>query len=243
MEIVNVYDFDKTILPYDSTEHFFAYCVRRWPRVVGPALRAVPMVPGMKLRWTTKTRVKEVFYRFLTQVPDIDAAVEDFWRTRFSDLNDWYLAQMRPDDIISSASPDFLLRPVTTRLGVRLIASRVDKYSGWREQPAQGKGAALPPGIPQHRDSRVLLRLPLRHPHGRAGPERLPGEGQRHPSLALGGEKISALRPSAAQAHFVINYIIRYHISRAGPRPEVKSPPGIIPGGLSVLTVHPSSCS
>lgn len=131
MEIVNVYDFDKTILPYDSTEHFFAYCVRRWPRVVGPALRAVPMVPGMKLRWTTKTRVKEVFYRFLTQVPDIDAAVEDFWRTRFSDLNDWYLAQMRPDDIISSASPDFLLRPVTTRLGVRLIASRVDKYSGW----------------------------------------------------------------------------------------------------------------
>ena len=42
MEIVNVYDFDKTILPYDSTEHFFAYCVRRWPRVVGPALRAVP---------------------------------------------------------------------------------------------------------------------------------------------------------------------------------------------------------
>ena len=50
MEIVNVYDFDKTILPYDSTEHFFAYCVRRWPRVVGPALRAVPMVPGMKLR-------------------------------------------------------------------------------------------------------------------------------------------------------------------------------------------------
>ena len=131
MEIVNVYDFDKTILPYDSTEHFFAYCVRRWPRVVGPALRAVPMVPGMKLRWTTKTRVKEVFYRFLTQVPDIDAAVEDFWRTRFSDLDDWYLAQMRPDDIISSASPDFLLRPVTTRLGVRLIASRVDKYSGW----------------------------------------------------------------------------------------------------------------
>ena len=131
MEIVNVYDFDKTILPYDSTEHFFAYCVRRWPRVVGPAQRAVPMVPGMKLRWTTKTRVKEVFYRFLTQVPDIDAAVEDFWRTRFSDLNDWYLAQMRPDDIISSASPDFLLRPVTTRLGVRLIASRVDKYSGW----------------------------------------------------------------------------------------------------------------
>lgn len=131
METVNVYDFDKTILPYDSTERFFAYCARRWPRVIGPALSAVPLLPGMKLRLTTKTRVKEVFYRFLTRVPDIDAAVEDFWRLSFGDINDWYLEKMRPDDIVSSASPDFLLRPVTDRLGVRLIASRVDKRSGW----------------------------------------------------------------------------------------------------------------
>ena len=131
MEIVNVYDFDKTILPYDSTEHFFAYCVRRWPRVIGPALCAVPLLPGMRLNWTTKTRVKEVFYRFLTRVPDIDAAVEDFWSTHYGDINPWYFEKMQPSDIISSASPDFLLRPVTNRLGVRLIASRVDRHSGW----------------------------------------------------------------------------------------------------------------
>ena len=131
MEIVNVYDFDKTILPYDSTEAFFAYCLKHWPRVAGPALSAVPLVPGMKLGLTSKTRVKEVFYRFLTCVPDIDWAVEDFWRTRFWDINAWYLDQKRPDDIISSASPDFLLRPVAKQLGVRPIASRVDKRSGW----------------------------------------------------------------------------------------------------------------
>ena len=29
MEKVNVYDFDKTILPYDSTEAFFLHCLRR----------------------------------------------------------------------------------------------------------------------------------------------------------------------------------------------------------------------
>lgn len=131
METVNAYDFDKTILPYDSTEHFFAYCLRRWPRVLGPALHAVPMLPGMKLKLTTKTHVKEVFYRFLELVPDIDAAVEDFWSINFRNINAWYLEKKRPDDIISSASPDFLLRPVTDRLGVRLIASRVDRHSGW----------------------------------------------------------------------------------------------------------------
>ena len=72
MELVNVYDFDKTILPYDSTERFFAFCLRRWPRAAGPALGAVPYAAGMKLGLTDKTRAKEVFYRFLTCVPDIE---------------------------------------------------------------------------------------------------------------------------------------------------------------------------
>ena len=131
MELVNVYDFDKTILPYDSTEAFFAFCLLRWPRVAGPALGALPYAAGLKLGLTDKTRAKEVFYRFLTRVPDVDAAVEEFWRLNYGGINAWYLAQKRPDDIISSASPDFLLRPVAEKLGVRLIASRVDRRSGW----------------------------------------------------------------------------------------------------------------
>ena len=61
MELVNVYDFDKTILPYDSTEAFFAFCLRRWPRVAGPALGALPYAAGMKLGLTDKTRAKEAF--------------------------------------------------------------------------------------------------------------------------------------------------------------------------------------
>ena len=34
MEKVNVYDFDKTILPYDSTTAFFRHCLRRYPRAI-----------------------------------------------------------------------------------------------------------------------------------------------------------------------------------------------------------------
>ena len=131
MELVNVYDFDKTILPYDSTEAFFAFCLRRWPRVAGPALGALPYAAGIKLGLTDKTRAKEAFYRFLTRVPDVDAAVEEFWAGRFGDIGGWYLERSRASDVISSASPDFLLRPVAARLGVRLIASRVDRRSGW----------------------------------------------------------------------------------------------------------------
>ena len=42
----------------------------------------------------------------------------------------WYLEQMRQDDLIISASPEFLLKPVTERLGIRLIATPMNPYTG-----------------------------------------------------------------------------------------------------------------
>ena len=104
MEKVNVYDFDKTILPYDSTEAFFRHCLRRYPRVLFPALGALPWAAGMPLGLTSKTRAKEVFYRFLALVPDIDAELTRFWELHLGDINAWYLARRREDDIVSSAS-------------------------------------------------------------------------------------------------------------------------------------------
>lgn len=131
MEKINVYDFDKTILPYDSTEAFFRFCLRRHPRAVFPAMRALPHLALMPLRLTSKTRTKEVFYSFLGELPDVDAEVEAFWAENLGHINAWYLAQRRADDLVISASPEFLLRPVAERLGFRLIASRVDRRSGW----------------------------------------------------------------------------------------------------------------
>lgn len=131
MEKINVYDFDKTILPYDSTEAFSLFCLRRYPRAMLGALRAVPYAALMPLRIVTKTRAKEVFYSFLANLEDVDAEVEAFWAENLKNINAWYLAQRRPDDLVISASPEFLLRPAAEALGFRLIASRVDKRSGW----------------------------------------------------------------------------------------------------------------
>ena len=130
MERINVYDFDKTILPYDSTEAFFLFCLRRHPRALFPAMRALPYLALMPLRLAGKTRTKEVFYSFLTELPDVDAEVEAFWAGHLGDINAWYLERRRADDLVISASPEFLLRPAAERLGFRLIASRVDRRSG-----------------------------------------------------------------------------------------------------------------
>lgn len=69
-------------------------------------------------------------YGFLRRVPDVDAELEAFWAKNFDRVNPWYLAQKRPDDIIISASPEFLVRIPAQKLGVRLLASRVDKHTG-----------------------------------------------------------------------------------------------------------------
>ena len=127
---MNVYDFDKTIIHGDSTAHFYLFCLREYPRV----LASLPKTGWCFARLFSggdKTLCKQALFRaFLPRVPDIDRAVERYWQEREKYLKKWYLSQKSEDDIIISASPEFLLAPVCERLGVTLIASPVDKKTG-----------------------------------------------------------------------------------------------------------------
>ena len=133
MEKVNVYDWDKTIFPVDSTAAFYGWCVRCFPKVLLALPATAAVLPKYWLKKTTKTRAKERFYGFLRYVPDIDCAVEAFWDEYFPRVNQWYLDHGKPDDIIISASPEFLIAEPAKRLGLRLLASRVDKHTGRTE--------------------------------------------------------------------------------------------------------------
>ena len=125
---MNVYDFDKTIYPVDSTAQFYLWCLRHYPGtwLTLPCTAWAFLLLGLKLK--PKTRCKEIFYRFLRHVP-ADAS-EIFWNGHISGIQRWYLAQRRPDDLIISASPEFLLRPVADTLGFVLIASPVEQATG-----------------------------------------------------------------------------------------------------------------
>lgn len=125
---MNVYDFDKTIYPVDSTAQFYLWCLRRYPacrRTLGWTAWAFF---HMGTRLKSKTRAKEIFYRFLRHVPS--DAPERFWQEHLRNIRPWYMAQRRPDDLIISASPEFLLRPVARAVGFALIASPVEQGTG-----------------------------------------------------------------------------------------------------------------
>lgn len=127
----NVYDFDKTIVYPDAGIDFYLFCLRRHPGLLRYLPRIGVEAAGFAIGSMRKTPVKGEYYRFLRALPDWQEEVRLFWQTKSKTmLKPWYLAQKRPDDIVISCSPDFLLRPFCEQLGVRLIATRVNTGTG-----------------------------------------------------------------------------------------------------------------
>ena len=129
---MNTYDFDKTIFYPDSSYCFYLYCLRHYP---GAMVKTLPRSVVSGLRYAAgkgnAKALKEQLFSFLPNLPDVDGAVKDFWDENRQRLAKWYLRQKRGDDVIISASPEFLLKPICARLGIRhLIASRVDSRTG-----------------------------------------------------------------------------------------------------------------
>ena len=127
---MNVYDFDNTIFDGDSTFRFVRFCMRRHPR----ALLYLPAIGVASLKYYafhigTKTRFKEKMYRFL-RVCDTRADVEAFWSRNLSHVKAFYRDLHRDNDVIVSASPEFLLKPLEEKLSVTVIASRVSPVDG-----------------------------------------------------------------------------------------------------------------
>ncbi len=127
---MNVYDFDKTIYPGDSALHFWLFCVGRHPQALLALPRAGWKALGGLRAGDGKTGMKQEFFRYVRYIPCLREEVNAFWDGHMGRIYPWYLAQRRDDDVIISASPDFLIGEACRRLGVRWIASRVDERSG-----------------------------------------------------------------------------------------------------------------
>ncbi len=132
---MNVYDFDKTIYNGDSTADFYIFALKRHKKIIFnlPSLFGA-FIKFYILRIGTKTRFKQTMYKFLTKC-DVEKDVEDFWKINENKIKDFYFVQQKEDDVIISASPLFLLKPICDKLNIHfLIASNVDsktgKYSG-----------------------------------------------------------------------------------------------------------------
>lgn len=166
---MNIYDFDETIYDGDSTRDFYFYCLGKYPKI----LFSVPAMAWAFFLYIlgawSKTRFKEKMYGFLKYVDDIDSALNSFWDNNAKNIKKWYIDRRKDDDAVISASPEFLLKPVCERIGIKyLIASRVDKYTGkytgencWGEEKAVRLRELIPDAVCDEFYSDSLSDAPL----------------------------------------------------------------------------------
>lgn len=129
-ETMNGYDFDDTIFKGNSFRRFYFYCLVRLPYLVLylPVQLFAAILHGLHI--LNKHRFLCVLEWFIVFVPRKRRLVQKFWNKNFKRVKSWYLQQKREDDLILSASPQYLVEVACERLGVSCIASQVDIKTG-----------------------------------------------------------------------------------------------------------------
>lgn len=130
---MNVYDFDKTIYDGDSTTNFYLFCLKKRPWIAFGLFRVIIPFAAYLFGKGTKTAFKEQIYKgFLPKIKDKrEEYLAEFWKKNFSKIKKFYLDTQKDDDIIISASPLFVVKPCTDKLGIKhLYASDVHPDTG-----------------------------------------------------------------------------------------------------------------
>ena len=127
---MNIYDFDNTIYDGDSSVDFFKYCAGKNKKCLLIIPKFVIFLGLYLIKIIEKEKLKSCFLSVIKYFDDIDSVIEDFWLMNKNKIKKFYINQKENTDIIISASPEFLLKPITDQLNVNLIATKVDKKTG-----------------------------------------------------------------------------------------------------------------
>ena len=128
---MNVYDFDNTIYDGESCFDLFLFYIRKDPGL----LRLLPKVLIAFAKYKRGKVTADAFLREnaalveqeLRKIPHIEADMQIFWDGHMRKIKPVFAKMLRGDDWIVTAAPDFSMREVCRRLGVRnCVSSRVD---------------------------------------------------------------------------------------------------------------------
>ncbi len=117
---VDIYDFDKTAIPYDSALHYWFWSMthRPWTLILLP----------FQLFWGTLMLLKiipvpvfkKIAFNFVSLI-NTQKSVKAYWDKHEKDIYDFFKPENRNPDrktVIISASPDFLIKEIAQRMKV-----------------------------------------------------------------------------------------------------------------------------
>ncbi len=126
---IDIYDFDKTIVPFDSGSLFWGYCILHYPWILFLIPVQLVGIILMLLKIIDFTAFKRICFSFVPFVP-LERAVKGFWDRHEKQVHEWFFERKR-HSVVISASPDFLLGEIQKRLGFDdLICTRHNAKTG-----------------------------------------------------------------------------------------------------------------
>ncbi len=127
----DIYDFDKTVIPFDSGSLFLLYCFVRHPYLI--FLLPYYAVAGLllALQIINIEKFKKHIFCFVRFI-NLEKNVKGFWDRYECKVYDWFRPENRERTaIVISASPDFLLGEIKERMKIEyLLCTRHDRKTG-----------------------------------------------------------------------------------------------------------------
>lgn len=128
---MNVYDWDDTIYRGDSTFGFVKYLYVKKPKTLLSIPRTAVCGLLYVLKIMPKLTFKQNLYHMFVFVDDMEQTVEEYTSSHLDHVKEFYRKNQKEDDIVISASPEFLIRSFCEKTGIRTcMASRVDIHTG-----------------------------------------------------------------------------------------------------------------
>ena len=132
-EIVDIYDFDKTAIPYDSALHYWFWSMAHCPWT----LILLPFQLFWGFLMVTKILpvpiFKKIAFNFVSLI-NTEKTVKKYWDKHQKDIYDFFKPENRDPSrktVLISASPDFLIEEIARRMKIDYcIASPHSKKNG-----------------------------------------------------------------------------------------------------------------
>ena len=133
---MNAYDFDDTIYDGDSSMDFFKFYFKKHPSL----LKYVPAIIKIYSDYKkTNLRFEDVIANYggilkahvLEKKPDPEALAKEFWDKHEHKIKPFYREIQRPDDLLITASPEFQIKEICSRIGIKnYLATELDMVTG-----------------------------------------------------------------------------------------------------------------
>lgn len=131
MDILDVFDFDKTLYKKDSTIQFYLFCLKKKIKLIKYLPIQFIYFVLYKIGLCKKETFKEKFFVFLNAIDNIDNLVNEFWNEQKKYVRVDLLGESKNKKIVISASPEFLLKNICNKIGIDdVIASKVNDRTG-----------------------------------------------------------------------------------------------------------------